>query len=102
LVLRKFRRERSVPYAVGARWPTRRSPPELFQKRIHGSFPGRLGVEVVRIEDDEVEGRLVVDSRHLHPGGYAHGGVWVAFADTVAAWGTLRHPPVATTSRPRS
>jgi 1,4-dihydroxy-2-naphthoyl-CoA hydrolase len=46
---------------------------------------------VVRIEDDEVEGRLVVDERHLHPGGYVHGGVWVAFADTVAAWGTIRH-----------
>jgi len=46
---------------------------------------------VVRIEDDEVEGRLEVDERHLHPGGYVHGGVWVAFADTVAAWGTFRH-----------
>jgi 1,4-dihydroxy-2-naphthoyl-CoA hydrolase len=46
---------------------------------------------VVRIEDDEVEGRLEVDRRHLHPGGYVHGGVWVAFADTVAAWGTFRH-----------
>jgi 1,4-dihydroxy-2-naphthoyl-CoA hydrolase len=46
---------------------------------------------VVRIEDDEVEGRLEVDNRHLHPGGYVHGGVWVAFADTVAAWGTFRH-----------
>jgi uncharacterized protein (TIGR00369 family) len=22
-----------------------------------------------------------------------HGGAWVAFADTVAAWGTLRHLP---------
>ena len=29
--------------------------------------------------------------RHLHPGGYVHGGAWVAFADTVAAWGTMRH-----------
>jgi 1,4-dihydroxy-2-naphthoyl-CoA hydrolase len=46
---------------------------------------------VVRIEDHEVEGRLEVDGRHLHPGGYVHGGVWVAFADTVAAWGTFRH-----------
>ena len=46
---------------------------------------------MVRIEDDEVEGRLEVDERHLHPGGYVHGGVWVAFADTVAAWGTFRH-----------
>jgi 1,4-dihydroxy-2-naphthoyl-CoA hydrolase len=38
-----------------------------------------------------VEGRLEVDRRHLHPGGYVHGGVWVAFADTVAAWGTFRN-----------
>ena len=34
-----------------------------------------------------------MDSRHLHPGGYVHGGVWVAFADTVAAWGTIRNLP---------
>ena len=45
----------------------------------------------MRIEDHEVEGRLAVDERHLHPGGYVHGGVWVAFADTVAAWGTFRN-----------
>src|SRR5437762_11483196 len=67
--------------------------PELFDERIRNSFPGRLGIEVVRIEDHEVEGRLVADERHLHPGGYVHGGVWVAFADTVAAWGTMRHLP---------
>jgi uncharacterized protein (TIGR00369 family) len=65
----------------------------LFQERIGDSFPGRLGIEVVRIDDDEVEGRLVVDERHLHPGGYVHGGVWVAFADSVAAWGTFRNLP---------
>ena len=46
---------------------------------------------MVRIEDREVEGRLSVDERHLHPGGYVHGGVWVALADTVAAWGTIRN-----------
>jgi 1,4-dihydroxy-2-naphthoyl-CoA hydrolase len=67
--------------------------PELFRERIAGSFPGDLGIEVVRIEDHEVEGRLTVDERHLHPGGYVHGGVWVAFADTVAAWGTIRNLP---------
>src|ERR1041384_8252313 len=65
----------------------------LYQDRIRDSFPGRLGAEGVRIEEHEVEGRLVVDDRHLHPGGYVHGGVWVAFADTVAAWGTLRNLP---------
>jgi 1,4-dihydroxy-2-naphthoyl-CoA hydrolase len=65
--------------------------PEVFRERIAGTFPGDLGVEVVRIDDEGAEGRLAVDERHLHPGGYVHGGVWVGFADTVAAWGTLRH-----------
>lgn len=67
--------------------------PAVFRERIAGTFPGNLGVEVVRIADDVVEGRLLADARHLHPGGYVHGGVWVAFADTVAAWGTIRHLP---------
>ena len=48
---------------------------------------------MIRIEDHEVEGRLPIDRRHLHPGGYVHGGVWIAFADSVAAWGTYRHLP---------
>ena len=65
--------------------------PDVVRERIAGTFPGNLGVEVVRIQDREVEGRLRVDERHLHPGGYVHGGVWVTLADTVAAWGTLRN-----------
>lgn len=52
-------------------------------------FPGRLGIELTSLEREEVRGRLTVDERHLHPGRYVHGGVWVAFADTIAAWGTL-------------
>lgn len=60
---------------------------------LKGSFPGDLGIELMAVEDDHVEGRLLVDRRHLHPGGYVHGGVWVAFADTVAAWGTMRNLP---------
>lgn len=60
---------------------------------LRGSFPGSLGIELVGIEDDSVTGRLRIDERHLHPFGYVHGGVWVAFADTVAAWGTMRNLP---------
>jgi uncharacterized protein (TIGR00369 family) len=66
---------------------------ELSRERLAGTFPGNLGVEVVEITDQLVRGRLLVDKRHLHPMGYVHGGVWVGFADTVAAWGTLRHLP---------
>lgn len=57
---------------------------------LPGSFPGDLGIEVVEITDEHARGRLLVDRRHLHPGGFVHGGVWTAFADTVAAWGTMR------------
>ncbi len=67
--------------------------PELSRRALDGTFPGDLGIELVEITDEEVRGRLAVDRRHLHPGGYVHGGVWVAFADTVAAWGTMRHLP---------
>jgi len=66
---------------------------QLSAERLAGTFPGDLGVEVVEITDERVRGRMRVDRRDLHPMGYVHGGAWVAFADTVAAWGTLRHLP---------
>ena len=65
--------------------------PELSRQVLPGSFPGDLGIELVEITDERVVGRMAVDRRHLHPGGYLHGGAWTAFADTVAAWGTMRH-----------
>jgi 1,4-dihydroxy-2-naphthoyl-CoA hydrolase len=71
--------------------PNPQVTPELSRERLAGSFPGDLGIELVEITDERVTGRLAVDRRHLHPGGYVHGGVWTAFADTVAAWGTFRH-----------
>jgi uncharacterized protein (TIGR00369 family) len=67
--------------------------PELARKVLSGTFPGDLGIEFVSISAEEARGRVVADDRHLHPGGYIHGGVWVAFADTVAAWGTMRNLP---------
>ena len=65
----------------------------LSVERLNGTFPGDLGIELTEITDEHVRGRMAVDRRHLHPMGYVHGGAWVAFADTVAAWGTLRHLP---------
>jgi 1,4-dihydroxy-2-naphthoyl-CoA hydrolase len=58
-----------------------------------GTLPGELGVEPLEVSDGRARGRLVLESRHLHPFGYAHGGTWVTLADTVAAWGTMRHLP---------
>ena len=65
--------------------------PALSRERLAGSFPGDLGIELPEIEDNRVLGRMKVDRRHLHPMCYVHGGAWVAFADTVAAWGTMRN-----------
>jgi uncharacterized protein (TIGR00369 family) len=65
--------------------------PELSRTVLAGSFPGDLGIELVEIDESRVVGRMAVDRRHLHPGGYVHGGAWTAFADTVAAWGTMRN-----------
>jgi 1,4-dihydroxy-2-naphthoyl-CoA hydrolase len=64
--------------------------PELSAKALAGTFPGDLGITLVEITDERCVGRMPVDRRHLHPGGYVHGGVWAGFADTVAAWGTMR------------
>ena len=60
---------------------------------LRGSFPGDLGIEPLEIEDTHARGRIVVDRRHLHPGGFVHGGAWTAIGDTVAAWATFRSIP---------
>ncbi len=67
--------------------------PEHIRGFIGGSFPGDLGIEPLEIGGDRSVGRIVVDRRHLHPGGYVHGGVWTALGDTVAAWATFRNIP---------
>jgi 1,4-dihydroxy-2-naphthoyl-CoA hydrolase len=67
--------------------------PESVRGFLPGSFPGDLGIEPLAIEDSHSRGRIVVDKRHLHPGGFVHGGVWTALGDTVAAWATFRVIP---------
>lgn len=66
---------------------------ESIRERMSSSFPAALGIEPLEITNDGARARIVVDERHLHPGGLVHGGVWVALADTVAAWPTLRNMP---------
>ncbi len=66
---------------------------ESIRERIARSFPGHMGVEPLEIDEERCRGRILVDERHLHPGGLVHGGAWVALADSVAAWQTFRHLP---------
>src|SRR3954453_19133572 len=67
--------------------------PASINERIASSFPADMGVEALELTDELCRGRIVVDERHLHPGGLVHGGAWVARADSVAAWQTFRHLP---------
>jgi uncharacterized protein (TIGR00369 family) len=73
--------------------PSSTITPESVRAFLPGSFPGDLGIEPLEVEDTHSCGRIVVDRRHLHPGGFVHGGVWTALGDTVAAWATFRAIP---------
>jgi 1,4-dihydroxy-2-naphthoyl-CoA hydrolase len=66
---------------------------EEIASRIKDSFPDDLGVEPLEVTDEAFVGRMLVDRRHLHPGGFVHGGAWVALADSVGAWQTFRRLP---------
>jgi uncharacterized protein (TIGR00369 family) len=67
--------------------------PENVKQWLPGTFPGDMAIEPVEITNEVATGRMVVDKRHLHPGGFVHGGVWTAFGDSVAAWATFRALP---------
>ncbi|MBS1880744.1 MAG: PaaI family thioesterase [Actinobacteria bacterium] len=64
--------------------------PDSFSQFAQGTFPGELGIQPLEIEEEFARGRILVEQRHLHPGGFVHGGVWTALGDTVAAWMTFR------------
>lgn len=66
---------------------------ESVREHIRDSFPDDMGVEPVEFTGDGCVGRVLVDRRHLHPGGIVHGGAWVALADSVGAWQTFRRLP---------
>jgi 1,4-dihydroxy-2-naphthoyl-CoA hydrolase len=66
---------------------------ELLRERILGSqsFPHDMALEPIELTDERAVGRMLVDERHLHPGGIVHAGAFVALADSVAGWQTFRH-----------
>lgn len=45
-----------------------------------------LGIELIEIGDDYLRGRMPVDRRTRQPAGALHGGISVAFAETLASW----------------
>jgi uncharacterized protein (TIGR00369 family) len=71
----------------------------LVAALAHG-FSGRLGVRLVQATRDRIVGEMTILPDHLSDAGTAHGGVLMAFADTLAACGArLNLPPrMATTT----
>lgn len=70
---------------------------DRMMARIPGTLPGLLGIEITRIEGNEVSGRLEVRPDLLAPNGYLHGGTVVALADTVCGFGSFATKPAEAT-----
>lgn len=55
-------------------------------KRGETCANGHLGIELIEVGDDYLRGRMPVDARTRQPAGALHGGISVAFAETLASW----------------
>ena len=52
-----------------------------------GNMGQHIGIEIVRIGPDQLEGRMPVDKRTTQPDGILHGGASVALAETLGSVG---------------
>lgn len=66
---------------------------EQIQKRISPFFPGLLGVKVTTATPERVVAELSVRDDLCTVPGICHGGVLMAFADTLGAVGTVLNLP---------
>jgi uncharacterized protein (TIGR00369 family) len=64
-----------------------------FEKGTKGLFPGLLGVRLVSVAKDRVVAELLVRPDFCTLPGRAHGGLLMAFADTLGAYGTAINLP---------
>lgn len=63
------------------------APFTLDEVNAHGRHcaTGHLGIELIEIGEDYLRGRMPVDQRTRQPAGVLHGGVSLAFAETLAS-----------------
>lgn len=61
---------------------------EWATSRREGTLLDTLGIELTELTEDALKGRMPVDGRTRQPGGVLHGGASVAFAETLASWGS--------------
>jgi len=62
-----------------------------------GCLPETLGIEVLRVEADEIEMRMHTGKAVRAPNGFLHGGSVAALADTACGYGTIRNLPEGAT-----
>lgn len=62
---------------------------EFARERLAGYLPDTLGVELLRVDPEVIEARLLVRKEICTPGDILHGGAIMAFADTLGAIGTV-------------
>ena len=53
----------------------------------HGNMDAHIGIEIVRIGPDHLDGRMPVDERTTQPDGILHGGASVALAESLGSIG---------------
>jgi len=68
-------------------------PLETLQSRISPFFPGTLGIRLTSAEADRITAELDVRDELCTVPGICHGGVIMAFADTLGAVGTVLNIP---------
>ena len=61
---------------------------ESLQKSTEGLFPETLGMRFLSASKDEIRAEMEVSRRLCTLAGRLHGGVIMAFADTLGAYGT--------------
>jgi len=66
------------------------TPEEILatlQKSLQGNMGETLGMEIIRAEMGQIQGRMPVDHRTKQPFGLLHGGASVALAETLGSIG---------------
>lgn len=65
-------------------WFRDTTPADINRMRT-GTLVEHLGIEIIALGDDYIEGRMPVDRRTIQPAGILHGGASVALAETLGS-----------------
>lgn len=56
---------------------------------LQQGFSGVLGIMVTQVSDDKIIATAPITENHYRPGGFVHGGVYLALAETLAGLGSM-------------